>query len=83
MENAEKDMKSYEIAFLVKNEGEIPGVVSFLKQHNAEVLAEPRAKNVVLAYEIKKNKEAVFSYCTFKRPAPTRKISRRILVWAI
>jgi ribosomal protein S6 len=66
MENAEKDLKSYEIAFLVKNEGEVPGVVSFLKQHNAEILAEPRAKNVVLAYEIKKNKEAVFAYCTFK-----------------
>lgn len=66
MEDSEKERKTYEIAFLVKSEEEIPGVVSFLKQHNAEILAEPRAKNVVLAYEIKKNKEAVFAYCTMK-----------------
>ena len=66
MENTEKDGKNYEIAFLVKSEGDIPGVVSFLKQHNAEILTEPRAKNVVLAYEIKKNKEAVFVHCAFK-----------------
>jgi len=66
MENTEKDKKDYEISFLVKNEDEIPGVVSFLNQHNVEVLSEPRAKNMVLAYEIKKNKEAVFVYLTFK-----------------
>ncbi len=66
MENTEKDKKDYEISFLVKNEEEIPAVVSFLNQHNVEVLTEPRAKNMVLAYEIKKNKEAVFVYLTFK-----------------
>ena len=66
MEDAEKDKKNYEFAFLVKSEGEIPGVISFLNQHNAKVLAEPRAKNIVLAYEIKKNNEAVFAYCTFE-----------------
>jgi len=66
MENTEKDKKDYEISFLVKNEDEIPGVVSFLNQYNVEVLSEPRAKNMALAYEIKKNKEAVFVYLTFK-----------------
>lgn len=66
MENIEKDKKNYEISFLVKNEADIPGVVSFLNRHNVEILTEPRAKNVVLAYEIKKNQEAVFAYCTFK-----------------
>jgi ribosomal protein S6 len=69
MENTEKDKKNYEIAFLVKNEDDIPGVVSFLNQHDVEILTEPRAKNVALAYEIKKNKEAVFAYSTFKATA--------------
>jgi ribosomal protein S6 len=66
MENAEKDRKNYEIAFLVKSEDDIPGVVSLLNRHNVEGLTEPRPKNIALAYEIKKNKEAVFAYCTFK-----------------
>lgn len=66
MEDTEQDKKNYEIAFLVKSEDDIPAVVSFLKQHNIEILTEPRAKNVALAYEIKRNKEAVFVYCTFK-----------------
>ena len=66
MENVEQDKKNYEIAFLVKGEGDIPAVISFLNQHNVEIITEPRAKNVVLAYEIKSYKEAVFAHCTFK-----------------
>ena len=66
MEPNEKDKKTYEISFLVKSEADVAGVISFLTQHNAEVLTEPRSRNIVLAYEIKKNKEAVFTYCTFK-----------------
>ena len=64
MENNEKDKKKYEISFLLKSEDEIPGVVSFLGQHNAEIVIEPRAKKLALAYKIKDNEEAFFVYCT-------------------
>lgn len=57
--------KIYEISFLVKTEEEISGVVDFIKNHKAEILSEPVAKNIVLAYEIKKNKEAIFVYFKF------------------
>ena len=80
MEITEKDRKNYEIAFLVKSEDEIPGVVSFLKRHNVEILGEPRAKNIALAYEIKKNKEAVFAYCAFKATGADAKNLERDLV---
>jgi|YelNatPaOPRAMG01_1025707.scaffolds.fasta_scaffold10351_1 ribosomal protein S6 len=66
MENLEIENKTYEISFLVKTEEEISGVVDFLKNHKAEIISEPVAKNITLAYEIKKNKEAVFVYLKFK-----------------
>ncbi len=66
MENNEKDKKNYEISFLVKSEDDIQGVLSFLTQHNAEAITEPRAKKLALAYEIQKCTEAVFVYCNFK-----------------
>jgi len=62
----EKDKKEYELAVLVKNEDDLAPVVTFVRQHNGEVAAEPRAKRLTLAYEIKKNKEAVFAHFNFK-----------------
>jgi len=62
----EKDKKEYELAVLVKNEEDLAPVVALIKKHNGEIVAEPHAKRLALAYEIKKNKEAVFAYCTFK-----------------
>jgi ribosomal protein S6 len=62
----EKNKKDYELAVLVKNDDDLAGVGAFVRQHNGEMAAEPRAKRLTLAYEIKKNKEAVFAYCTFK-----------------
>ncbi len=62
----EKDKKEYELGILVKTEEDVAPITAALRQHNAEVAAEPRAKRLTLAYEIKKNKEGVFAYCTFK-----------------
>ena len=61
----EKDKKEYELAVLVKNEEDLTPVTTLVRQHNAEISTEPRAKRLALAYEIKKNKEAVFAYCNF------------------
>jgi ribosomal protein S6 len=62
----EKDKKEYEIAVLVKNEEDLASVVELVRQHNAEIGAGPHAKKIALAYEIKKNKEAVFAYYAFQ-----------------
>lgn len=62
----EKDKKDYELAVLVKTEDDLAPVVALVRQHNGEIIAEPRAKKLALAYEIKKNKEAIFAYSTFK-----------------
>jgi ribosomal protein S6 len=65
MTNEEKDKKEYELALLVKNESDVAGVVALVGQHNAENISEPRAKRLGLAYEIKKQTEAVFASFTF------------------
>lgn len=61
----EKDKKEYELAVLVKSEDDLASVVALIRQHNGEMASEPRAKKLALAYEIKKNKEAIFASCTF------------------
>ena len=69
----EKDKKEYELAVLLKNEEDLAPIMALVRQHGAEVAAEPRAKRLTLAYEIKKNKEAVFAYSTFKADGPAMK----------
>lgn len=66
MTNEEKDKKEYELALLVKNESDVAGVVALVGQHNGENISEPRAKRLGLAYEIKKQTEAVFASFTFR-----------------
>lgn len=66
MVNEDKDKKEYELALLLKNESDLPGVLSLVGQHNAESISEPRAKRLQLAYEIKGQNEGVFAYLTFK-----------------
>jgi ribosomal protein S6 len=66
MTNEEKDKKEYELALLLKNETDLAGVVALVGQHNGEGISEPRAKRLGLAYEIKKQTEAVFATFTFK-----------------
>jgi ribosomal protein S6 len=66
MTNEEKDKKEYELALLLKNEADLAGVLALVGQHNGEGLSEPRAKRLGLAYEIKKQTEAVFASFTFR-----------------
>ena len=62
----EKDKKEYELGVLVKTEDDLAPVVALVREHNGEMSTEPRAKKLTLAYEINKNKEAVFAYWNFK-----------------
>src|SRR5271155_1918619 len=66
MTNEEKDRKEYELAVLVKEEGDLAGVTALVGQHKGEGASEPRAKKLALAYEIKGHTDAVFAYLTFK-----------------
>lgn len=66
MANEDKEKKEYELALLVKNESDLPGVFVLINQHNAEGVSEPRAKRLQLTYEIKHHTDAVFAYLTFK-----------------
>jgi ribosomal protein S6 len=66
MTNEEKDKKEYELAVLVKEEGDLAVVTALVGQHKGEGVSEPRAKKLALAYEIKGETDAVFAYCTFK-----------------
>ena len=61
----EKEKKEYELAVLVANEDQLAGVVALVRQHNGEPTAEPRAKKIALAYEIKKHTDGVFAYFNF------------------
>jgi ribosomal protein S6 len=61
----EKEKKEYELAVLITKEDDLAGVIALVRQHNGEISIEPRAKKITLAYEIKKHKEAVFTYLNF------------------
>ncbi len=66
MNREDIDKKEYEIAVLIKTEADLPNVLTLIGQHEGEISAEPKARNLALAYEIKKHKEAVFAYCNFR-----------------
>lgn len=61
-----KDKKEYELAFLIKEEGELPAVLDSIKRHGAEISLEGPLKNLSLAYKIKKQTSAIFGYCHFQ-----------------
>ncbi len=65
----EIEKKEYELAVLVKNEEDLAALASLVRQHNVDTAVELRPKRLTLAYEIKKQKEAVFAYGMF-RAAP-------------
>lgn len=61
-----KDKRTYELALLLPNEEALPRAMELVRQHNGELLAEPRAKKLALAYEIKGMTEGVFVSLTFR-----------------
>ncbi len=61
----EKDTKTYELTLLLKSEDDAARMMELVRQHSGEVVAEPRAKKIALAYKIKGNTEAVFVSCVF------------------
>ncbi|HVN26047.1 MAG TPA: 30S ribosomal protein S6 [Candidatus Paceibacterota bacterium] len=66
MKKEDIDKKEYEISFLVASEPETQGVLALIGQHGGELSSELKARNLALAYEIKKHREAVFAYVNFK-----------------
>jgi ribosomal protein S6 len=62
----EKDKKIYELALLLTSEDDLAGAMGLVRQHQGELLAEPRAKKLALAYKIKGNTEAVFVSVLFR-----------------
>ena len=66
MENIETDKKTYELSVLAKTEDDLPGLAVAVGQHNAELVGGFNPKRIALAYPIKKQKDAVFAYCTIR-----------------
>ncbi len=59
------DKKSYEIAFLVRNEEDAQQVIKLLKSAGAEIESEGAISKLNLAYPIKKEHSAHFGYFHF------------------
>lgn len=66
MNREDIDKKEYEVAVLLSSEGDLPGLLAFIGQHQAEISADPKTRNLALSYEIKGKKEAVFAYCNVR-----------------
>jgi len=62
----EKDIKPYEISFLLKNEEDAALVVKKLSDHGAEIIGEGAVSYIRLTYPIKKEESAYFGYVHFK-----------------
>lgn len=75
-----KDKKTYELALLLKSEGDLTDVLAFIRAHDAEILSEPRAKKLALAYAIKGNTEALFVSCMFQAIGQNAKSIEKDLV---
>jgi ribosomal protein S6 len=75
-----KDKKTYELALLLKSEEDVLKATAILKQHGGELVSEPRAKKLALAYEIKGQSEAIFAYATFHAlPSDAKELERDLL----
>ncbi len=61
-----KEKKIYELALLLKGDDDAARVADLIKQYNGEMVAEPRAKKLALAYTIKGADEAVFVSVLFR-----------------
>ena len=65
MDQEDNLKKEYELAFLVNEETDAPGIVSALKAAGAEIHLEGPVRKVALAYEIKKQTAACFGFVQF------------------
>lgn len=61
----EKQTKNYEIGFLTVSEDDIKEVTKELESHKATILTNGRPRRIHLAYPIKKETNAVFTYIQF------------------
>ena len=72
----EKDSKKYEIGFLAKNEGFKDELAKILTNFGAEISESGAMSRIKLAYPIKKEASAFFSYIYFSgQPEIVEKIS--------
>lgn len=65
MDQEDNIKKEYELAFLVNEETDAPGIVAALKAAGAEVHLEGPVRKTALAYEIKKQASAYFGFVQF------------------
>jgi ribosomal protein S6 len=65
MEQEDNIKKEYELAFLVNEEGDAPGISAALKAAGAEIHLEGPVRKVALSYEIKKQMSANFGFVQF------------------
>lgn len=74
-DNLEK--KSYELAFLVKEESAVHDLRRIVEQHEVEIQSESQLKKINLAYKIKKVGEAYFGFLRlFSEPAAMQSLAR-------
>lgn len=66
MEQSERDKKLYEFSVLVKAEEELPGLTAFVSQHGGEVVGGFNPKRIAFAYPVKKQRDGIFAYLTFR-----------------
>lgn len=62
----EKQVKAYEISFLLPEEALLQSLLKHLSGYGAEILSEGGINKIRLAYTIKKYEEAYFGYLNFK-----------------
>jgi len=72
-ENQEKILKSYELAFLVKEETDAPAVEAMVKAREGAVKAVAPLKRTALAYKIKKESSAFFGVLNVEMEAAEAK----------
>lgn len=60
-----KDKKEYELAFVVKNDSAAGEIKDLILRSGAEITQEPNTSRIRLAYEIKKEREAIFGFMQF------------------
>jgi ribosomal protein S6 len=63
--NEDKEKKLYELALLLKTEEDLVPLIALIRQYEGEIVLEPRAKKLALAYKIKGHTEAIFATLQF------------------